>query len=60
MLKVVKKRAKSLFTPSYTEVTSPGEIFLSLKAGFEPEKILYNNIAKSGLLMNLEFITCQG
>lgn len=93
MLKVVKKRAKDLFTPSYiydksliiknlsflkktfsscnaeiffavkantsipvlkiiknfgfgAEVTSPGEIFISLKAGFEPEKILYNNVAR--------------
>ncbi|MEO0240189.1 MAG: diaminopimelate decarboxylase [candidate division WOR-3 bacterium] len=93
MLKMVKKREKSLFTPSYiydknliiknlsflkevfsscnaeiffavkantsisllkiikeegvgAEVTSPGEIFVSLKAGFKPEKILYNNIAR--------------
>ena len=28
------------------EVTSPGEIFLALKAGFKPEKILYNSIAR--------------
>ena len=28
------------------EVVSPGEIFLCLQAGFTPEKILYNNIAR--------------
>jgi len=28
------------------EVVSPGEIFLSLEAGFKPSRILYNNIAR--------------
>lgn len=28
------------------EVVSPGEIYLCLQAGFTPEKILYNNIAR--------------
>lgn len=28
------------------EVVSQGEVFISLKAGFKPEKILYNNIAR--------------
>ncbi len=29
------------------EVVSPGEIFICLKAGFKPEEILYNNVARS-------------
>lgn len=28
------------------EVVSPGEVFVCLEAGFSPEKILYNNIAR--------------
>lgn len=28
------------------EVVSPGEVFICLKAGFDPERILYNNIAR--------------
>lgn len=28
------------------EVVSPGEIFICLKAGFNPRKILYNNVAR--------------
>jgi diaminopimelate decarboxylase len=40
VLKIVKDRGIG------AEVASPGEIFLSLKAGFKPDKILYNNIAR--------------
>ena len=40
ILKIIKEMGLG------AEVVSPGEIFVSLKAGFPPNKILYNNIAR--------------
>ncbi len=40
ILKIIKELGAG------AEVVSPGEIFISLRAGFKPEKILYNNIAR--------------
>jgi len=40
ILKIIKEKGVG------AEVVSPGELFISLKAGFKPSKILYNNIAR--------------
>jgi len=41
VLKLIRRQSLGV------EVVSPGEIFLSLKAGFEPDRILYNSIART-------------
>jgi diaminopimelate decarboxylase len=40
VLKIIKQQKIG------AEVVSPGEIFICLKAGFRPDRILYNNIAR--------------
>lgn len=40
LLKLIKRKNIG------AEVVSPGEVYICLKSGFNPEKILYNNIAR--------------